>query len=155
MKKALITGSLGFVGRYLRMELVQNGYEVTGLDIREGENTICADLLDAEQTRLAMQAVHPDAVFHLAGQADVAKSWTIPQKTIELNVIATINLMEAVRSVNPAARIVLVGTSDEYGQLEDAGANVTEETPVNPQTPYAVSKLAQEQMAQVYVRAMG
>ena len=151
--KALITGSGGFVGRYLREELEQNGYAVVGLDVRPGRDTIQADLLDARQALSALQDVQPDILIHLAGQADVGKSWKIPQETMAINVTAAINLMEAARSVRPEARIVLVGSSDEYGQLGEAGADVRETVPLNPQNPYAVSKMAQEQMAKVYVRA--
>lgn len=153
--KALITGSLGFVGYYLRKELEQNGYDVIGLDVREGERTVVCDLLDAEQTFQTIQQIQPEIVIHLAGQADVGKSWKIPQKTIEINVIAAINLMEAIRAIALKTQLVLVGSSDEYGQLGELGADVKETIPLNPQTPYAVSKLAQEQMAGVYVRAYG
>lgn len=121
MKKALITGSQGFVGHYLRQELESNGYEVTGLDLQAGEGVVAADLLNAEQVREIVAQVNPDAVFHLAGQASVAKSWSIPQKTVEINVIAAINLMEAVRAVNPACRMVMVGSSDQYGNLGCSG----------------------------------
>ena len=155
MKKALITGSQGFVGHYLRRELENNGYEVTGLDLQAGEGVVAADLLNGEQVREIVAQVSPDAVFHLAGQASVAKSWSIPQKTVEINVIAAINLMEAVRAVNPACRMVMVGSSDQYGNLGAAGSKVTEDLATNPQTPYAVSKMAQEEMARVYVRAYG
>ena len=155
MKKALITGSSGFVGPYLRHELEQNGYSVTGLDLRGGENTIQADLLDAGQVRRVIREEVPDAVFHLAGQANVARSWAIPQKTVELNVIAALNLMEALRAERPDCRTVIVGSSDQYGNLGEAGRMVDERTPVRPQTPYAVSKMAQEEMARVYVRAYG
>lgn len=155
MKKALITGSQGFVGQYLRQELENNGYAVTGLDLQAGEGVVAADLLNGEQVWEIVAQVSPDAVFHLAGQASVAKSWSIPQKTVEINVIAAINLMEAVRAVNPACRMVMVGSSDQYGNLGAAGSKVTEDLATNPQTPYAVSKKAQEEMAQVYVRAYG
>ena len=155
MKKALITGSQGFVGHYLRQELENHGYEVTGLDLQAGEGVVAADLLNAEQVREIVAQVNPDAVFHLAGQASVAKSWSIPQKTVEINVIAAINLMEAVRAVNSACRMVMVGSSDQYGNLGAAGSKVTEDLATNPQTPYAVSKMAQEEMARVYVRAYG
>ena len=153
MKKALITGSSGFVGPYLRHELEQNGYSVTGLDLRGGENTIQADLMDAGQVRRVIREEAPDAVFHLAGQANVARSWAIPQKTVELNVIAALNLMEALRAERPDCRTVIVGSSDQYGNLGEAGRMVDERTPVRPQTPYAVSKMAQEEMAGVYVKA--
>lgn len=155
MKKALITGSQGFVGHYLRQELERTGYEVTGLDLQAGDGVVVADLLDASQVHAIIKQISPDAVFHLAGQASVAKSWSIPQKTMEINVIASINLMEAVRVVSPACRMVLVGSSDQYGNLGAAGSRVTEDLLTNPQTPYAVSKNAQEEMASVYVRAYG
>lgn len=153
--RALITGSQGFVGRYLRRELEENGYEVVGLDIQPGEGAVQADLLDPEEIKAAISQVQPDAVFHLAGQADVARSWQIPQKTMEINVIAAVNLMEAVRAFNPSARMVLVGSSDQYGNLGEAGRLVSEDLATHPQTPYAVSKMAQEEMARVYVRAYG
>lgn len=153
--RALITGSQGFVGGYLRRELEQNGYEVIGLDIQPGEKTVQADLLDAARLIGLIRELAPQAVFHLAGQANVAQSWSIPQKTVEVNVIAAINLMEAVRQATPRARMVLVGSSDQYGNLGETGKLVCETVETRPQTPYAVSKKAQEEMAQVYARAYG
>ncbi len=153
--KALITGSLGFVGRYMREELKKAGYDVMGIDVCPAENTIECNLLDEAQTLQAIERVNPDVIIHLAGQADVGKSWKIPQKTFEINVVAAINLMEAVRKVNSKTKMVLVGSSDEYGRLGKLGENVTEDIPLNPQTPYAVSKRAQEQMAAVYVNSYG
>lgn len=153
--KALITGSRGFVGGYLRRELEEHGYEVIGLDLVADKHTIQANLLDAAQMREAIVSVHPDVVFHLAGQANVAQSWQIPQKTFELNVIGAINLMEAVRVTASGTSLVLVGSSDQYGQLGAAGERVHEDMEMHPQTPYAVSKQAQEEMAQIYVRAYG
>ena len=153
--RALITGSQGFVGRYLRQELEESGYEVVGLDIQPGEGAVQADLLNPEQLAAAVRQAEPDAVFHLAGQADVARSWKIPQRTLEINVLAAVNLMEAVRAFNPSVRMVLVGSSDQYGNLGEAGRMVSESLATHPQTPYAVSKKAQEEMARVYVRAYG
>lgn len=73
--RALITGSQGFVGQYLRRELEDNGYDVLGLDVQGGAGVIQADLLDPAQLKAAVGRAEPDAVFHLAGQADVARSW--------------------------------------------------------------------------------
>lgn len=152
-RKALITGSEGFVGKYLRRELEENGYRVTGLDLFPGPNTLVADLLNPEQINTIIREEQPDCIFHLAGQANVAKSWQIPQKTMEINTIASINLMEAVRKHAPDSAILLVGSSDQYGNLKEAGARVTEETPMKPMTPYAISKVAQEQMGRAYAKA--
>lgn len=153
--RALITGSQGFVGGYLRRELEENGYEVLGLDLQAGPGTVQTNLLDLEQLAEAVRSAKPDTVFHLAGQADVGQSWKNPQKTVEINVIGAVNLMEAVRAFDPAVRILLVGSSDQYGNLGEAGQCVAETLELKPQTPYAVSKLAQEEMARAYVRAYG
>ena len=153
--KALITGSRGFVGGYLRQELENHGYDVVGLDLNADKQTIKANLLNAEETSTAVKAIMPEAVFHLAGQADVGKSWSIPQKTFEINVIGAVNLMEAVRTTCPTARVLLVGSSDQYGNLGDQGVSVSETLEMKPQTPYAVSKKAQEEIAGVYVRTYG
>ena len=153
MKKALITGSEGFVGKYLRTELEQNGYDVTGLDLVSGPNTLVADLLNPEQTDAIIRNEKPDCIFHLAGQANVGKSWQIPQKTIEININAAVNLMEAVRKYCPDASLLLVGSSDQYGNLKEAGVSVTEETPMKPMNPYAISKVTQEMMGKAYAKA--
>ena len=153
-RKALITGSEGFVGKYLRQELEANGYEVTGLDLIPGLNTVIADLLNPEQVITIIQKEQPDCIFHLAGQANVGMSWQIPQKTVEININAAINLMEAVRKCDlKQTGILLVGSSDQYGNLREAGVSVSENTPMNPMTPYAISKVAQETMGRAFSKA--
>lgn len=154
--KALITGSEGFVGRYLMKELEANGYDcVIGLDVRPGKHAVQADLLDAAQIHAILEAEKPDAIFHLAGQANVGRSWQIPGRTVELNVIAAVHVMDGMRAACPDARLVLVGSSDQYGQLGEAGALVSEQTPTQPNNPYAISKVAQENMAMAYARSYG
>lgn len=153
--KALITGSLGFVGKYLREELERSGYEVVGLDLASDEHTLRGNILDAKEMKCMVEQISPHVVIHLAGQSNVALSWKIPQKTMEINVNGTLNLMEAIREVNPAIRMVVVGSSDQYGFLGKAGINVSEDLPTNPQTPYAVSKNAQEDLAKIYVKSYG
>ena len=153
--KALITGSSGFVGKYLRAEMAGHGYDVSGLDLVPGDHTFAADLLDPAAVDALLAEIKPEVVIHLAGQADVGKSWKIPAKTFEINVIAAVNLMEAMRKHCPESTLVLVGSSDEYGNLREAGVLVSEETPVNPMTPYAISKIAQEQMGRAYARSYG
>ena len=153
MKKALITGSEGFVGKYLRHELEQNGYEVTGLDLVSAPKTLTVDLLDPEQVKQVIQSELPDCIFHLAGQANVGKSWQIPQRTMEINVNAAINLMEAIRHFCSDSKLLLVGSSDQYGNLRELGSSVSEDTPMNPMNPYAISKVMQEQMGKAYAKA--
>ncbi|MBQ9252019.1 MAG: GDP-mannose 4,6-dehydratase [Clostridia bacterium] len=154
--RALITGSAGFVGPYLRQELTAHGYEVMGLDMAPAPDTLQANLLNPEAVQQALDHFPPEVIFHLAAQADVGKSWKEPQRTMELNLIAAINLLEAVRRFpTGAVRLVMVGSSDQYGSLGALGTNVTEETPMAPGSPYAISKIAQENMARLYGKAYG
>jgi len=154
--KALITGSEGFVGKYLRKELENNGYQIVRADLIPAPDVRAIDLLDATGVSRLIEEEQPDCVFHLAAQADVGKSWKMPQMTMQLNVTAAINVMEAVRAVNgEKCRIVMVGSADQYGNLGTAGEMVHEETGMKPQSPYAVSKRAQEDMARLYVQVYG
>ena len=154
--KALITGSEGFVGKYLQAELANNGYEIIRADIVSGPGVHSINLLDEGNVRELVSAEQPDVIFHLAAQADVGKSWKQPQATMQMNVTAAINVMEAVRAVKgKQAAILMVGSSDQYGNLGEAGASVSEETGMRPQSPYAVSKRAQEEMAKLYAKAYG
>lgn len=153
--KALITGSQGFVGRYLWQELEQNGYEVMGLDIAPGEKTVQADILNSREMERVVAALVPDVVFHLAGQPDVGLSWKEPKRTMEVNVIGALNLLEAVRAYKKDVTILLVGSSDQYGVLGEYGQRVTEDIETKPRSPYGVSKKSQEELAGVYAKNYG
>ena len=149
---ALITGILGFVGRYLAAELSACGYAVYGLDLAEGVNTACVDLLDGGAVRDHIHALRPDVIYHLAAQASVPLSWEQPGRTYELNVVGAINIMEAVIAEKRPCRIVIVGSADQYG-ASASGDRISERAELRPQNPYAASKKAQEEIACVYANA--
>ena len=153
--KALITGSAGFIGSHLYSELKSNGYDVLRCDLRSSENILWMDIMDPKSIREVLSAYVPDVIVNMAGQANVGLSWKNPQQTVSLNTIGLINILEGVRELNPDIRVIAIGSSDEYGALKEAGTNVTEDTPINPMTPYAISKWAQEQFAQLYVHSYG
>lgn len=153
--KALITGSEGFIGRHLIEELTANGYEVVRCDLRTNEGVVYLNILDQEMIHRVFEQHRPDVIINMAGQANVGLSWKKPQITVELNTIGLINILEAVKAVNPKIRVIAIGSSDEYGSLKENGVNVTEDTPVKPITPYAISKQAQELFAQLYVKNYG
>lgn len=155
MKKVLITGSEGFIGKHLIDEMLANGYEVIKCSRDGGNGFVAMNILDASQVKDVIQTHCPDILINMAGQANVALSWKIPALTVSLNVNGLVNILEAVRQIKPDMRIVAVGSSDEYGSLEERGVNVTEDIPIHPMTPYAISKVAQEEMAQAYNRAYG
>ena len=153
--KALITGSSGFIGSHLTAEFEANGYEVVRCDLKETKDTVAMDIMNPEMIQSVLEKHQPDVIINMAGQANVGLSWKKPQLTVQLNTVGLINILETVRAVNPKIRVIAVGSSDEYGNLKEIGANVTEDIPVKPITPYAISKQAQELFAQLYVRSYG
>ena len=153
--RALITGAKGFVGSYLTAELEANGYEVIRCDLFASDGIIAMDIMDPEMTLRVISEYRPDVLINMAGQANVGLSWKKPQLTVSLNTIGLINILEAVREVSPEMRVITVGSSDEYGSLKERGGNVTEDMPVNPMTPYAISKSAQDSFAKLYNNAYG
>lgn len=153
--RTMITGSRGFIGSHLSTELEKNGYEVIKCDLVEGDGNIAMDIMSQAKIQSVLEKYKPDIIINMAGQANVGLSWKKPQLTVQLNTVGLINILEAARVINPTIRVLTVGSSDEYGSLKESGANVTEDTPVKPITPYAISKRAQELFAQLYVCSYG
>lgn len=151
MKKVLIFGVSGFVGPYLAREMQTHGYTVVGSDMAEkkiqGVDFIQADLLSAEAVENIIVKTKPDAIINLAGISSVGHSWNIPQTTMEVNVTGALNIMEAVRRNNLPARILLIGSSEEY---QASSKPMDENTPLDSNNPYGISKMAQEKFAQMY-----
>ena len=153
--KTLVTGCAGFYGAHLCDELRNNGFDVIGCDIRSADDIIALDITDKESVLNVIKQYKPNVIVNMAGQANVAKSWKEPQLTFRLNTIGLINILESVKEVDPQIRVIAVGSSDEYGNLKERGIDVTEDIPISPMTPYAISKQAQEQFASLYVRSFG
>lgn len=151
--KVLITGSSGFIGYHLAVEFEENGYEVVRCDLKESDNTVTMDIMNQDMIQRVLENHKPDVLINMAGQADVGLSWKKPGLTVELNTVGLINILEAVKVVNPGIRVLVAGSSDEYGSLKKGGTNITEDTPVKPITPYAISKYAHELFAQLYVNS--
>ena len=162
--KALVTGSEGFVGRHLTTELNANGYRVHGMDITCGEKLCrdgrpyvdafsCIDLLEKPALLEHVQDIKPKIIFHLAAQSNVVTSWKKPQQTYGVNVLGTLNLLDAVNQLENPCRIVLVGSADQYGVAGLSEKPISEDVAQNPKNPYAASKKAQEEIAEVYANA--
>ncbi|MCM1082015.1 MAG: GDP-mannose 4,6-dehydratase [Clostridium sp.] len=153
MKKVLIFGISGFVGAYLAKEFEQHGYQVYGSDITDGNKLFDsiifkkAELLDYEAVSSLIKETLPDIIINLAAISSVGLSWSMPQATISVNVIGTLNIMEAARQCREIPKIMLVGSSEEY---EVSDKPVGEAAPLNANNPYGISKLTQERFAQLY-----
>ncbi|MFL6205828.1 MAG: GDP-mannose 4,6-dehydratase [Acidimicrobiales bacterium] len=136
--RALVTGGLGFVGRHLVAHLRERGDHVEILD-RHGEAGV--DITDADALQAAVTASSPDAVYHLAGWADVGGSWAHPVEAFRTNAEGTLNVLLACAE-GGVDRVLSVGSADVYGVVTEAELPLTERSPLRPASPYAASKVA-------------
>jgi nucleoside-diphosphate-sugar epimerase len=149
-QRVLVTGLQGFTGLHLAAELEANGYEVWGLgDIDPTRpRSVKANLLDLESLRAAVLAAQPHYVVHLAGVAFVGHGQ--PKAFYDVNLVGTRNLLEALEPLAAQLKCVLLASSaNVYGNLQ--GGLLSEANPVNPANDYAVSKLAMEYMAKLWL----
>ncbi len=142
--RALITGGLGFVGRHLSNHLRAEGDEVVVLD-RHGD--LAVDITDGPAVAQAMASVAPDAVYHLAGWADVGASWNDPVGVFRANAEGSLHVLRACIDAQ-VGRVLSVSSADLYGIIGAEELPVTEASPLRPTSPYAASKVAAEAVAQ-------
>lgn len=149
--KALVTGDEGFVGQHLKALLQSEGMSVVGFDLAHGE-----DIRSYEAIRSRLERVDPDYVFHLAAQASPPEATSDPRRGLEVNLIGTLNLLEAMRHTGIHPKTLIAGTSEEIGyEGHLPGAIVDELTICRPTQPYGVSKLAATTLGLVYARQYG
>ena len=158
--KALVIGAAGFVGYYLINELKKDSnleIYASKLPNETIENDcikVDLDITDFENVKKVMSKIKPDYIYHLAAQSSVSNSWKHPQLTTKINVIGTINILEAIKEYCSNTKVLLVGSSEEYGKI-DYSVPVKESTNLNPQNVYAITKQTCEQLGKLYYSAYG
>lgn len=165
-KKALITGITGFAGSHLAQFLLAKNIEVHGLmrwrsscdNIQLFKNKLHlheADLLDAHSVYAVVDRIKPDYIFHLAAQSFVKSSWGSPANTIEINMVGSVNLFEAVRKSAFGTVIQIACSSEEYGMVHTDELPIKETNPLRPLSPYAVSKVGMDYLGYQYHQSYG
>jgi GDP-4-dehydro-6-deoxy-D-mannose reductase len=159
--RILITGASGFAGRHLAGHLIAStNWEITGLQTHaaaplEGVRMLSCDLLDADLTQRVVAHHRPEIIFHLAAQAYVPKAVANPAGTLNTNIIAQVNLLEACRAVGIDPIIVVVSSADIYGDVPPEQSPIRETQSFRPRNPYAVSKAAQDLLGLQYALSYG
>ena len=165
-KKALITGITGFAGSHLAELMLKEGVEVYGIQrwrskteniehIKDKIKFEEADLLDAHSLYTVIDKIKPDYIFHLAAQSFVQSSWASPTQTLEVNIIGTAHLFDAVRKTEHPITIQIACSSEEYGKVLPNEVPIKETNPLRPLSPYAVSKLAMDYLGYQYFESYG
>jgi GDPmannose 4,6-dehydratase len=169
-KKALVTGITGQDGAYLAELLLEKGYEVTGtyrrtssvnfwrieeLGIQSHPNLklVEYDLTDLGASIRLLQNVQPDEIYNLAAQSFVGVSFEQPVTTAEITGVGPVNLLEAIRIVNPKIRFYQASTSEMFGKVQAVPQK--EDTPFYPRSPYGVAKLYAHWMTVNYRESYG
>lgn len=143
-RRVLVTGATGFAGQHLCRHLAKSGYDVFGGINDDQELPFPSrdfDLRDADSVRALVAWAAPiDAVAHLAAMTFVPHAVRGPEAVMDVNLLGTIRLLDAIRECAPETRILFVSSSEVYGRPERLP--VDEEHPLRPGNPYAISKAA-------------
>lgn len=159
-KRALITGLTGQDGSYLAEFLLKKGYEVYGLHrrtsmdvfdrighLRKYIKLVEGDVTDFGSIIRIIQTINPSEIYNLAAQSFVPDSWTQPIATVEINALGVLNILEAIRILNPKIKFYQASTSEMFGS---SAPPQNENTPFHPRSPYGVSKVFAYYITQNY-----
>lgn len=150
--RVLVTGADGFVGRHLCSAFEARGDTVWAAGGPGGVRAL--EITSQAEVAKCVADCKPEGIVHLAGISSVARSHAAPAEAVTVNVLGAAHLLQAVREHAPKARVLLVGSGEEYGRLEE-GHPADEETPLAPLSPYAASKVAAETLGRQAIASYG
>lgn len=161
--KYLITGHSGFVGKYLIDYILQMepDTEIIGLDIfptvqkHPNLQEFIVNLLETEKLNSILSDFKPDYIVHLASFSSVAYSWQQPLESFRNNTNIFLNLLESIHKFSPETKLLSIGSSEEYGAVSLRDIPLKETLKPRPLSPYAVARVAQENMSRVYSKGFG
>jgi len=172
--RALITGFTGMVGSHLADHLLENtNWEIYGMcrwrspldnvehlipraNLRDRIFFRYGDLTDATSLQALVEEIKPDFVFHLAAQSYPTTSFQAPIQTLDVNILGTARLLEAIRAVKTVSPVIHVCASSEvFGRVPRDKLPISEECSFHPASPYAISKTGTDLIGRFYAEAYG
>jgi GDP-4-dehydro-6-deoxy-D-mannose reductase len=135
--RAFVTGAGGFVGSWLAAHLRECGDEVVVTDSE-------VDVTDPVALRESLVGSEPEAVYHLAALTHVGRSYEDPFPVVRVNALGTLSVLEAARACAKRPRVLVISSAEVYGSVTEKDLPLTEESPLDPVSPYAASKVAAE-----------
>ena len=174
MTTSLVTGADGFIGRHLTNYLISRGDHVielvnvkshndlpswhpTNRDLKFGDENrhrVPVDILDATKIKAVISENRPDEIYHLAGQSSPNASWAQPAYTMRVNYEGSFNILQSVIGAKLNSVVVIASSSSIYAQNSISSA-IDEKSKCDPSTPYGISKLAVDHLANIYNKAYG
>lgn len=160
--KSLVIGATSLSGQFMTKYLDSIGEEYIGTGLASeidnsnfGNNLIPLDLLDYDNLKSIISELEPDYIFNFVAQSSVSQSWIDPYRTVDLNIVATINLFESIRAMNKKPVVLIIGAGEEYGRLPFDKMPINEIETINPNNIYAVTRACQTMISRIYHQAYG
>lgn len=149
--RILVTGAAGFVGKHLLQELIRHKHQPIAVDLKAGKEQDNVtwhecDILNPAELNKIVTETKPDACIHLAGIAFVPSADTHPEIMLSINILGTLNILNALSNTVPACRTLVISTGHVYG-TPSADKLITEDTPLHPVSLYAITKAAADAAA--------
>lgn len=160
--RILVTGATGFVGQYMLENLISHNvnYFGTSFSVLDGdfkklfpktENKIFnVDLKNRDEVKNLINKTKPEAIIHLAALASPTDSWSILEEMLTNNMLGQLNILEAVRKINPKIKVITISSGQVYGSVIPSEIPLKEASLIKPNNPYASSKVFQETLSTQY-----
>ena len=159
MKKGLVIGAAGFVGKYLLEEMKESNIQCFATKLAheklEVQDTVVynLDIMRRDDVLTLLLELRPDYIFHLAAQSSVGLAWRDPGLTVDINIKGSLNVMDAIRELDYKPRVLLVGSGEEYGHIQPGETPIVESNCLRPGNIYAATKACQNMIGNIYSKA--
>jgi len=171
--RILVTGGTGFVGSHILDYLVDlksnsdssveiyatRRYHLSRRDkvlhLQSSVTWVDCDITEPIAVNKIISQIKPEICLHMAAESFVSPSWDHPNRFMSVNYNGTVNVLDAIKNFSPSCKILIPGSGEEYGDIQESELPISDKTQLKPVNPYAVTKIAQDLISYVYFRSYG